>query len=259
MAFNEECRFAFGCNPSQLGIYLGCVFLAWVNVFGGVQTFTSDVGTEMQCMEVDDFAMYHQIAVKHNVLLQKAWLDERRNAPIRSTLQGAEAQVINESFCSSFNIVLGLVIFLHDAFVPINNRTPYKVLRGRQPHRLPFLEGVPNGDLDVTGHDNLAGVREIAAVAIIEATAKQRLVRDDKRDQVAAIDRSEHQAGDLVDIWYDFFIEDTFGWCGPAQTAIVNEGEGDVIVRFQGDILSPSPGSTYTCAVFSLYVVGHRS
>ncbi|MEM7304697.1 MAG: TIGR04211 family SH3 domain-containing protein, partial [Pseudomonadota bacterium] len=41
--------------------------------------------------------------------------------------------------------------------------------------------------LDVKGQNNLARVREIAAIAIIEATAKQRLARGDKRQQVAAL------------------------------------------------------------------------
>ena len=56
--------------------------------------------------------------------------------------------------------------------------------------------------------NNLARVREIAAVAIIEAAAKQRLVRYDKRNQIASLDRPDHQTGDLGDLWYDLFSND---------------------------------------------------
>ena len=66
---------------------------------------------------------------------------------------------------------------------------------------------------------------------------KQRLQRGDKRNQVVAQERSEHQPGDLVDIWYDLPNKDTPGWRGRAQIASVNLGEGNVAVRFQGSTL----------------------
>ena len=97
-------------------------------------------------------------------------------------------------------------VLSRSALVRINNHTPYQALLGCQPHLLPPLEGGYYGDLDVKGgggqHD-LARVREIAAISIIEATAKQRLARGDKRQQVAALQRAEYSPGDLVGIWYD--------------------------------------------------------
>lgn len=76
-------------------------------------------------------------------------------------------------------------------------------------------------DIDAEGQGNLARVREIAAVAIIEATAKQRLQRGDERDQIVAQQRSEHQFVDLVDIWYDFSNKDIRGWMGPSADRIL--------------------------------------
>ena len=64
-----------------------------------------------------------------------------------------------------------------------------------------------------------------------------RLQRGDKRNQVASIERSEHQPGDLVDIWYDPPNKDTPGWRGPAQISSVQIDEGNVTVRFQGKTL----------------------
>ena len=108
---------------------------------------------------------------------------------------------------------------------------------GRQPHLLLPLEGGYLEDFDVRGQNDLAGVREIAAVAIIEATVEARLRRGDYHKQIAAQERAEHQPADLVDIWYDPPSKDTPGWRGPAQIASVNVGEGNVIVRFQGRTL----------------------
>ena len=74
-------------------------------------------------------------------------------------------------------------------------------------------------------------MRGVAAVAIIEAIAKMRHQRGDKRNQVASIERFEHQPGDLVDIWYDPPNKDTPGWRGPAQISSVRIDEGNTLSR----------------------------
>ena len=51
---------------------------------------------------------------------------------------------------------------------------------------------------------------------------------------MASIERSEHQPGDLVDIWYDPPNKDTPGWRGLAQVSFVQVDEGNLTVRFQG-------------------------
>lgn len=58
-----------------------------------MNTFTIDAETGMRGKEVDDLAMYSQIAMKHRALHQKTWLVERHNASIKSTLHRAEAKV----------------------------------------------------------------------------------------------------------------------------------------------------------------------
>ena len=193
----------------------------------------------MRGNEVDDWAMYSQITMQHTAPHQKAWMVERHNALIRSALQRADAQVTKESLHISFNTVLGLVIFMHNALVCINNNILYQVLQGRWPHRLPPLEGGYHGDLNVNGQHNLASVREIAAGAIIHIIAQQRLVRGDTRNQVPFVERSEHVPRNLTAMWYDPLSGDTPGWRAPAQIAIVNEGEGNVTVMFQDVILDP--------------------
>ena len=110
----------------------------------------------------------------------------------------------------------------------------YQALLGRQPHLLPQLGGGYFGDLDVKGQNNLARVREIVAVAIIEATIEVRLQRSDKHNQVVALERAEHRFGDLVDIWCDPPNNDILGWRGFAQIANVQFSDGNVTVRSQG-------------------------
>ena len=69
---------------------------------------------------------------------------------------------------------------------------------------------------------------------MIQITAQMRLQRGEDRNQVAAQEKTEHEPGDLVNIWYDHPNKDTPGWKGPAQIAPVNVGEGDVAARSHG-------------------------
>ena len=101
---------------------------------------------------------------------------------------------------------------MHNALVLINNHTPYQALPGRQPHRLPPFEKGYHLHLDTKGQSNIARVREIVAIAIVEATAKQRLARGDERNHIVAMERSEHKFGDLVDIRYHPPNKDVPGW-----------------------------------------------
>lgn len=71
--------------------------------------------------EVDDWAMYNQISMKHEAPHQKASLVERHNVLIRPALQRAEAQCVKGSLCVSVGAVFGLVTFMHNPFTFINN------------------------------------------------------------------------------------------------------------------------------------------
>ena len=139
---------------------------------------------------------------------------------------------------------------MRNALIVINKSTPYHALLGRQPAMLPPLEGgyidhtdtarrlgVQVSEMEGAGLRNLARVREIAASQIIETTAISRLQRADRHKTVAAQERSEYTVGQLVDIWYEPSHKDATGWRGPAQIASLNEGEGNITVRFQGRTL----------------------
>lgn len=95
----------------------------------------------MRSKDVIDWAMYNQITLKHKAPHRKACLVERHNALIRSASQFGECQAIKESFCVSSNTASGLVTFMKNVLVSINNRTPYQAFSRRQPHLPPFLEG----------------------------------------------------------------------------------------------------------------------
>lgn len=74
-----------------------------------------------------------------------------------------------------------------------------------------------------TWQHNFAHVRARVAVVAIETTARQRLVRGDKRNQVVSMERGERTFGDLVDIWYVLPNGDPLGCRGLAQIAAVND------------------------------------
>ena len=84
------------------------ITLAWVDVFGGVETRILDGEAGMMGKEVDDWAVYSQIAMMYNVPHQQAWLVERHDALIRAALQRVESQVIKQSVCAGFTPVLGV-------------------------------------------------------------------------------------------------------------------------------------------------------
>lgn len=119
---------------------LECISLAWVNVFGGMGTLTLDGEIGMGGEEVDDWAMYGQMAMKHKSRHQKAWLVERHDVSIRSASHRAGPQVIKESFWITCNVVLSLVAFMHNAFVSVDGHTPYQAIVGWQPNSLPPLQ-----------------------------------------------------------------------------------------------------------------------
>ena len=84
---------------------------------------------------------------------------------------------------------------------------------------------------------HFARVREIVVAALAETTAKHRFARSDTRNQIASVERSEHNPGGLSDSWYVPPNEDTPGWRGPARIATANDGEANITVRFQGETL----------------------
>ena len=70
--------------------------IAWINAFGNMTVLTLDGDSGMRGKEADAWAMCSQLALKYKAPHRKAWLVERHNAVIRSALQTAESQVINE-------------------------------------------------------------------------------------------------------------------------------------------------------------------
>ena len=83
-----------------------------------------------------------------------------------------------------------------------------------------------------------ARVREIAAMNIIEATARVRLVRADKHSIRPAAELLQFSPGELCDIWFEFLNKHQSGWRGPSEVLSVNAAEGNVSVPIQGRTLN---------------------
>lgn len=132
------------------------ISVTWINVFCDMKLRTLGGEPGMRPKEADDWAMCSQVAFKYKAFHETAWPSERHNASIRSALQRAETQVIEERLCVSPVIALGWVPFMHDPLVSINNLTLYQPLQGRRPHLFPPLEcGCHGGGLDIKGQNNI--------------------------------------------------------------------------------------------------------
>ena len=77
-------------------------------------------------------------------------------------------------------------------------------------------------------------VREVAAMNIVEATARQRMARADRHNTRPAIQRMQYKPRDLVDVWFEPSTKDQKGWRGPAEILSINADDGNVTVRIQG-------------------------
>ena len=168
---------------------------------------------------------------------------ERHNEIIRRCLQTTEQQLVKEGLKAPFEQALQMVFFMHDSLTVINNSTPYQALLGRQPAMLHPLEGGHSGQVESqsrleTNTRHHARVREIAAMNIIEATARARLVRADKHNTRLAAERLQFQPGYLCDIWFEPANKDQTGWRGPAEVQSINAADGNLSVRIQGRTLN---------------------
>ena len=174
---------------------------------------------------------------------QKAWVVERGNEIIRQGLHKTETQLIKEGLTHiPFECVLSVVVFMKNALTVINTSTPYQALLGRQPAMLPPMEGGHLGqvtDIARPGTDAKcqARVREVAAINIIEATAKARLERANSTNTRPALELADYKPKDRIDIWMEPANKDIRGWRGPAEVLSVHPEDGNLSCRIQGRTL----------------------
>ena len=215
----------------------------WISIFGPMTTLTLDEESGMRGQCAMDWASANGVHLRFKAPRQKAWIVERHNEVIRRSLHKTESQLVKEALNVPFEQALATVIFMKNALTVINSSTPYQAVFGRQPALLPPMEGGHLGQVRSdarvdTNSRHDARVREIAAVNIIEATARARLDRADKTNTRAAVERFEYKPDDNVDIWFEPSNKDQPGWRGPAAVLSVNAREGNITVRIQGRTLT---------------------
>ncbi len=219
---------------------LTAVSAIWIFIHGPMETLVLDEETGMRGRAAQDWAESNGISLKYKAPRQKAWLVERHNELLREGLHVIETQMIKEGIKAPFEQILATATFMKNALTSVNGSTPYQAVLGRQPAMLPPLEGGYLGQIDDshsragTNARQQARVREIAACAIIEATAKARLQRADRHHTRAAVELRQLEPRQLVDIWFEPTNKDCRGWRGPAEIATINASDGNVTVRYQG-------------------------
>ena len=183
-------------------------------------TLDEEGGLRGQC--AFDWANAHGINLRFKAPRQKAWIVERHNEIIRQALHRTEDQLVKEGVTVPFEQALHTVTFMKNSLTVINGSTPYQALIGRQPAMLPPMEGGHTGQVQsmargATQVRHEARVREVAAMNIVEATARQRLARADRHNTRPAIQRMDYKPKDLVDIWFEPSNKDQKGWRGPGE------------------------------------------
>lgn len=138
----------------------------------------------------------------------------------------------------SFDMVVGIIAFMHNSLIVANSSTPYQDvvsgLNARGDAKGPDETQRQLPAMDIAGQRSLARIREIAAAKIIEAAARPRLERAVHHRTIPAGENLEFDVDDVVDIWYDPPHKEISGWRGPAKVLSLNDGEGNITVQCQG-------------------------
>lgn len=166
-----------------------------------MEALTPDCEARMENGRDDhDCATQSQPTTNYKAPRQTVWFIERHNATITTGLQRTEPQMMTKNLVALSNLALALATFTHNALTCINGHAFYQAPFGRQTHISSTLERRYDGDPDAQRQNNIIRAREIATTTITEAIAQTRVARANKHQTAPALERSEHNGGDLIDI-----------------------------------------------------------
>ena len=137
----------------------------------------------------------------------------------------------------TFQSILVEATFCGNALLTVNTSTPYNAVYGRVPHILPSVDQLVHrgeGNLPAPGLiRHTQRLREIAVQAMVEGTARERLLRSENTRTTAPAKALDLSPGDEVDFFREPTTKDTSGWLGPAIVDDVTRKErGAISVRY---------------------------
>ena len=127
-------------------------------------------------------------------------------------------------------------VFAGNALLSINGSTPYQALYGRTPPLLPGIEVINGEGAIVPVTDRHVGrCREIACQAIIEGTARNKILRALNTRTLPAGETQQLALGDTVEYFRPQSTKDVSGWLGPAKVTNTSEmGRGVIKIKHKG-------------------------
>ena len=169
---------------------------------------------------------------------QHARFIERRGALLRTQIHKLQSQLRDEGMDHMpFQSILAEATFCGNALLTINNSTPYNAVYGRVPHILPSIDQLVHpseGSLPAPGLiQHTHRLREIAVQAMVEGTARERLLISGNTRTTIPAKAFDFKTGDEVDVYREPTTKDAPGWMGPATIIDLTRIErGIVTVRY---------------------------
>ena len=204
------------------------ISIAWVSIFGPMQTLVSDPEAGLNTETADAHLKRQGVTLKIRGKDQHARYIERRGAILRQALHVMDTQAVREGIDLPFRELLAQCVFSGNALVHVGGATPYQVVFGRQPSMLPPITDSPG-----MNDRREARIREIALQSMISATSATRITRALKvPTTLSAEDR--FKPDDLVELYRIPSNKDTSGWRGPYRVVESRAHDGVIVVSING-------------------------
>ena len=167
---------------------------------------------------------------------------ERHHELLRDQLHRMLTQQLAEGIQIAFKETLSAAVYAKNALLTYGGFTPMEAATGVRPSLLPDQEtpGISLTADSTEGPSRFASrVRELAVIAMIQATAQARIKLASATQARATAQQLSLQPGDQVDVFRAPSSKDLTGWRGPAIVAsTANLDDGHVEVTWQGRLLS---------------------
>jgi len=178
----------------------------WIKMYGPMTSLISDQEGGLASEVGAIWAERHRINLRLKAKYQHAGTVERHHEILRQVIHRMLSQCRSENLLVDFEDVLAEATFVKNAMVVVGGTTPYVGLFGRFPRILAEFEnqtisGASDHDgVNATASQHVARLRELAILAITEATAQSRLKLAERSRTATAAEAHDFRLGELVDM-----------------------------------------------------------
>ena len=210
----------------------------WVSLHGPMKELIVDGERGIVIAETaKQYCQRNGIKVVVRAPMQHARMIERRGALLRDSLHRCDEQLKLEAISDvPFSERLSNCVFAGNAMLSVNDATPYNAVYGRAPALLPSLEFInQEGELASPNLTHINRARQIAVTAIVEGSARNRVLRALSTKTLPAGETQNLQVDDEVEFYRPPSTKDVSGWQGPARVTDTSTiSRGTIKIKFQG-------------------------